>query len=286
MTPEGGSILIRDAIQKALTEKKSLLVGRFGTAELAALNDPESQPIRQTLELNAGVFPSTQAGVATWAEQYRAAIRTLDIVATGWYAPMIVQETELLDTLAPRAKRVPLRSLEPYYHSQEKQWTSVIPAKTSIVVISSFAKTILNQYTNNYNEIWPESPFPTNIKLHTVQTGYSPRLANGRAEWPTRPTRWQEAVATTVKKSVETQAKIAIIGAGGLGLIIAAELKAAGMIVIVLGGATQVLFGIKGHRWATHSVISKFWNSSWVWPDEEETPNNAKLIEGGCYWGR
>jgi hypothetical protein len=52
----------------------------------------------------------------------------------------------------------------------------------------------------------------------------------------------------------------------------------------VLGGATQVLFGIKGKRWETHDVISKFWTDAWVWPSLEETPGGAGDIEGGCYW--
>jgi hypothetical protein len=55
-------------------------------------------------------------------------------------------------------------------------------------------------------------------------------------------------------------------------------------VAIVLGGAIQVLFGIKGRRWKTHEVISKFWNDDWIYPKPEETPQGARDIEGGCYW--
>ena len=66
---------------------------------------------------------------------------------------------------------------------------------------------------------------------------------------------------------------------------IGARLKEAGKICVVLGGATQVLFGIKGNRWEKHPVISGFWGDSWVWPSEEETPLGAGKVEEGCYWG-
>ena len=67
-------------------------------------------------------------------------------------------------------------------------------------------------------------------------------------------------------------------------MVIAHELKKRGLIVIVLGGATQVLFGIKGGRWANHSVISTFWNDAWVYPSSTETPKGASRIENACYW--
>jgi hypothetical protein len=67
-------------------------------------------------------------------------------------------------------------------------------------------------------------------------------------------------------------------------MILAAYLKKEGIKCIIMGGATQVLFGIKGSRWQEHNVISKFWNSAWVWPADSETPAAANKIEKSCYW--
>jgi glycine/D-amino acid oxidase-like deaminating enzyme len=89
-----------------------------------------------------------------------------------------------------------------------------------------------------------------------------------------------------VAQVLETGSRIALIGCGGLGMLIAHELKQHGIIAIVLGGALQVLFGIKGNRWKNHAVISQLWNEDWVYPLEEETPRGAEEIEGGCYWGK
>jgi hypothetical protein len=83
---------------------------------------------------------------------------------------------------------------------------------------------------------------------------------------------------------LEKNVEVVLIGCGGLGMIIGNKLKQQGKKCIVMGGAIQVLFGIKGKRWEKHEVIGKFWNDAWVWPMITETPNGAKEIEGACYW--
>jgi hypothetical protein len=85
---------------------------------------------------------------------------------------------------------------------------------------------------------------------------------------------------------LKSGAQIVLIGCGGLGFPLAQRLKKAGKIVIVLGGAIQVLFGIRGERWKTHSVISQFWNKYWVYPSAAETPNGCLSVENACYWSK
>jgi hypothetical protein len=123
-----------------------------------------------------------------------------------------------------------------------------------------------------------------NVQWSFVKTGYSPILSLGVGGWPPGVLSWQSAVEHIVGEVVKSRATIALIGCGGLGMIIAGELKKKGISALVLGGAIQVLFGIKGRRWANHSVISGFWNDAWVWPAGDEIPRGAVLVEGGCYW--
>ena len=73
---------------------------------------------------------------------------------------------------------------------------------------------------------------------------------------------------------------IAIIGCGAYGMPLAAYCKQIGKKAVHLGGATQLLFGIKGKRWDNYSL----YNDYWVRPLESETPRNAGKIESGCYW--
>ena len=178
---------------------------------------------------------------------------------------------------------VPLRSLEPYYMASDKRWTSLLSGR-KVCVVSSFTKTMSKQLINRHL-IWDdaESFLPTNTHFSFVQTGYSPVLAKGSCGWNSCKS-WKDAVSQVYNSVMQTDAEIVLIGCGGLGLPLAQRLKKSGKITIVLGGAIQVLFGIKGDRWKNHSVISKFWNDYWVYPSPEETPRGAHSVENACYW--
>lgn len=209
-----------------------------------------------------------------------------DVIVAGWYAPLAEGKIGMLNNLNVGAPRIPLRSLEPYYVEPEKRWTNLLQGQ-KVAIVNAFAKTAAEQ-TIQRDLIWPvatDSLLPPTTTWIPIVTGYAPVLAKGTAEWPPNIKSWDVAVLSTVRKVVQSGARIALIGCGGLGMLIGSELKKQGVIAIVLGGATQVLFGIKGGRWAKHDVISHFWNDSWVYPKPEETPQYAYRIEGGCYWG-
>ena len=61
-------------------------------------------------------------------------------------------------------------------------------------------------------------------------------------------------------------------------------MKRSGRKAVHLGGATQILFGIKGKRWDAHEVISGLYNEHWVRPSTDETPQRKNVVEGGTYW--
>ena len=294
MAIEQGASEIFNCIEKALQKKEGVLIGRNGTIELEALlfrlygsspNQPYPPHISRRIELHAGLWPSTKNSLDKWVFQMMEAIRLSDVLVAGWYEPLKEAEQKLLDKTNTLAPRIPLRSLEPYYVTPEKRWTNLL-AGQRVAVISSFAKTITEQ-TERREEIWPfftESLLPGNTEWVPIQTGYAPSLAQGVCTWPSDITSWDVAVHHVVKQVIESQASIVLIGCGGLGMLIGSECKKRGIVAIVLGGATQVLFGIKGQRWANHSVISQLWNDAWVWPKESETPQGASQIEGACYW--
>lgn len=293
---EAGAGLIYRCLQSALHRRCGCLLGRNGTIEMQALQAFRSNlggiptPIAKKLELHAGVFPSTAASVNAWAKEYLEAVRQIndDPVVGGWYAPTREIERAMFRELSPKSAQIPLRSLEPYYVEPKKRWTNLLEGKR-VCVVTSFAETAHSQILQR-KQIWGsadvDSLLPAETEWVFVQTGYAPILAHGRAEWPVDCDSWQDAVAYMEKKISEHRPDVCIIGCGGLGMILGARCKKMGIATIVLGGATQVLFGIKGNRWASHSVISKFWNDSWVWPSIQETPRGSALIEEACYWGR
>jgi hypothetical protein len=295
MDIQTGAQRISTCIQKALEKKEGALIGRNGTIELETLffrlfgsvpNQAYPPSVSRRLELHAGIWPSDKKSIDNWVFQMIEAIRLCDVLVSGWVEPLKAPEEKLLQKTNTFAPRIPLRSLEPYYVPPEERWTQHL-AGQRVAVVSSFTKTMEEQLQKR-ELIWPvatDSLLPANVEWVFVQTGYVPALAQGVAGWPSDISSWDVAVLSIVKQVVESQASIAIIGCGGLGMLIGCELKKRGIVAIVLGGATQVLFGIKGGRWSNHSVISHLWNDAWVYPTPTETPRGASLIEGGCYWG-
>lgn len=286
---EQGSRVIYEALQLG----KPCLIGRFGTIELESLLAGTSIQENQTavLERNAGIFPSTHDSVYKWQEEYTKAIQAADILATGWYQPLARAELNLLEMkLGWSGKQIKLRSLEPYYVDPALRWTTLL-ANQDVCVVSSFAETA-QQQVEKANEIWkgmtPSTLLPAATRWHFVKTGYAPVLAQGRATWmdavDTDVSCWSEAIAELEKKVLATNASIVLLGCGGLAMILGHRLKEKGKRCLVLGGAIQILFGIKGGRWSTHPVIQAFWNDAWVWPSIDETPRGANEVERACYW--
>jgi hypothetical protein len=278
-----GCEMIRKAIE---TATGGLLIGRFGTIEFDVLWEHANGKVipkhmLSILERNAGVFGGND-DVVQWCVEYMDAVKAADFMATGWYEPIKVREQRLLTGFT--GKQVALRSLEPYYWNEDVRWSRVLKGK--VCVVSSFADTIMKQVRNDMNAgIWSkvDGKMWDTIEWSAVRTGYAPSLALGRASWSCDPSWWKDCVDYVVEEVLQTGARTVIIGCGGLGMIIGGRLKAAGKICIVLGGATQVLFGIKGRRWETH-ILSKLWGPDWVWPAVDETPGGASDVERGCYW--
>jgi hypothetical protein len=285
------------AICGVMKKDAPFFIGRNGTIETDTLfhwfvskDQPYPQQTLETISKNAGVWPATKESIDAWAEEYSRALGALDGLAAGWYEPNRTKEAALLEAFAPRAFTTPLRSLEPYYSEPANRWTQYI-ANKHVAVVTSFGESVANQ-VNQAKKIWmnvdsPETVLPSSAHWTPIQTYFAPAIAaSGFGGWPSEHVKcWQDAVDWTVKRVEESGATVAIIGCGGLGMIIAARLKALGISAFVLGGATQVLFGIKGRRWQFHPIISKFWNVFWVWPLASEVPEGARKIEGGCYWG-
>ena len=98
---------------------------------------------------------------------------------------------------------------------------------------------------------------------------------------------WFDALDYMFIKAMEIDFDIAIIGCGAYGMPLAIKLKKAGKQAIHLGGATQLLFGIKGARWEQPNYptkIGKLFNTSWVRPSENDHIKNGATIENACYW--
>lgn len=169
-------------------------------------------------------------------------------------------------------------------HSNVKPWSSMLKGK-KVLVIHPFEESVRRQYEKNRihlferifdaEDILPEFELLT---LKAVQTLAGERDGRFRT--------WFDALAWMTEQCRQMDFDVAIIGCGAYGFPLAAEIKRMGKIAIHLGGATQLLFGIMGHRWEDeHVEISRdVANEYWVRPRESERISGANQVEEACYW--
>jgi hypothetical protein len=145
------------------------------------------------------------------------------------------------------------------------------------LVVHPFAESIRRQYARRERLFADPSVLP-DFQLKTLQAVQSiGGQSRGFADW-------FEALDWMEQQMAAEDFDVAIIGAGAYGLPLAAHAKRLGRKAVHLGGATQILFGIRGRRWDEHPFISQLYNPFWVRPLPEETPPNYTDVESGCYW--
>ena len=270
------------------------VAGKLGTSEFDALywfksqnGAPFPRDIRRNMMINAGLFSDGSDCVKEWCQYMMENIHLLDEIAL-WNPIKPVEERYFLQQYAPQIKKyLPLRSLEPFYQDlPENRWSLAI--ETPFCVVSPFVETIEGQWKKR-DVLFPMLLWsPKATFCGGVCVGYSPLICEAEeiCSWPTHILQkgWRAGVDFVVDSCVATGAKFAFVGAGALSLPICFELKKRGISAIHTGGGTQIIFGIRGRRWLSHSVISHFFNENWVSPQESEIPSAGSVIEGGCYF--
>lgn len=269
-----GSIKILECIEDSLKNKKGALIGRHGSTEMSCILSDTPENFINTLERYSGVFSGS---FKEWLSIYKEATSQSDIIAAGWYKPLAEKELEYINRIS-NADLIPLRSLEPYYTSSP--W-SIALKNRRVTVVSSFSDTIQGQIGK---EIWSDKNILPDASWSFVRSYYCPSIAMGQCEWPSNVSCWKTAVDYLENMVLSKNPEIVLIGCGGLAMPLALRLKNKGIIAIVLGGAIQILFGVKGVRWESHPEISEFFNDSWTFPTHDEIPRCAEKIEQGCYW--
>lgn len=169
-----------------------------------------------------------------------------------------------------------LEDLEPWKFP-DHPWTMALKGK-KVLVIHPLAETIEKQYQRR-EEIFVNTNILPEFELKTLKS-----VQTIAGEKDTRFENWFDALQWMYDEAIKIDFDVAIIGCGAYGFPLAAMLKKAGKQAVHLGGATQVLFGIKGKRWDQEDHIKKYYNSSWVYPEKKDIPQNASLVENGCYW--
>jgi hypothetical protein len=286
-----------DLIRSALESGKPKMISRLGFVEAnAVLNHLEIEACKDysrlikldaalrgmrsrwdvnllsMLHWNAGVFPNDPETASKFSKLYLKCFSEMDILGAFGEVP---GEYFLWRKYCPSATVIHVQSLEPYRH--ESPWSAALQGK-KVLVVHPFEKSISQQYLKRI-ELFPGRDVLPEFHLEVIQAVQS--ICGSPVGFKT----WFDALNAMKKEMASRDFDICIIGAGAYGLPLCNFAKEMGKIGIHMGGATQILFGIKGLRWEKFiPEVAVLYNDAWIRPDECERPHDSHKIEGGCYW--
>lgn len=222
------------------------------------------------LSFNSGFFPIDRRSLDCFHSEMLRAVNDLDVI--GSWLKGESRYTAKMDKLIA----VKLRDLEPYFH--RNPWSTEL-AEKKVLVIHPFARIIASQYQKNRPFIFKDPNVLPSFELSVL-----PAVQTIGEQSDSRFANWFEALEWMEDQAMRMNFDVALVGCGAYGLPLAARLKRHGKKAIHLGGALQVLFGIKGARWDSRPEFRKFYNSSWIRPGKDLRPSGYQLVEAGCYW--
>lgn len=282
---------ISKMIASAIDSGSPLMVARFGNTELSAISNiyEIKHHVRTSLrdvidyiqgkrlgwwkdlgwmnnmKIYSGFFPTTDENLERFYQLMIADMKEVDILASWiYYEKYFVKELK-------NAKRIALRFEQMYLC--EHPWTQSLKGKR-VLVVHPFEETILAQYERR-KLIWENKETLPDFELITIKAVQS---INGTDEFES----WFEALEYMKRQIDSISFDICLLGCGAYGFPLAAYIKRQGKQAIHVGGALQLLFGIKGRRW--DEMYQNVYNEYWVRPSKSETPQTAGNVEGGCYW--
>ena len=202
------------------------------------------------------------------------AIRSTDLLGIWKLLPM----ADAVVAIQP-AKNRPITAyaecVEPYYY--DMPWTKALEGK-KVLVVSPFSNEVRAQYQNREHlweneNILPEFTLDTEDSIWYFDGHRDPRFKD-----------WYEVYDYLYEAIMKHDFDVALLGCGMFGFPLSARIKRAGKQAVHMGGAIQLLFGIKGNRWDKMPEINKYYNDYWIRPGEQSKPKAGEMLDGGCYW--
>lgn len=224
--------------------------------------------IRGMLCGTAGCFPPTETGLNDFCKRFMEDCRIMDV-----FGAWVHGEKRLYELLCPTATVVELGALMPLF--VKRPWMEALRGY-KVLVIHPYVKTIQAQYSKR-RKLFDNPDILPDFELQL----YKPVISIGGTNdyFGT----WTQALNHMCAEIRTIDFDIALIGAGGYGIPIAADIKRSGRKAIHTGGATQIMFGIKGGRWDHQGKTNNLYNKHWIRPLADDIPPLMASIENGCF---
>lgn len=288
-----------EMIYNLLANNHPCMIARWGATEMSAVvnylgvntqyhfigkfikgEQPEwwwNENIMNQMQRWSGFFPPTPENMQRFGKMMMEDAREVDLLGS-W----LNDEYRIYHDCDVNAVKLPL--LEPYHSNNP--WSRILSNK-KVLVIHPFVNLITEQYQKRKLLFKNQNVLP-DFDLDIIQAVQS---LGGEADGFKD---WFEALEWMKQEMDKRDYDICLIGCGAYGFPLAAHAKRRGKKAVHLGGALQLLFGIKGKRWEAIDYAQKWslpkdaylslFNENWTSPGEKERPKNAKDVEGGCYW--
>ncbi len=282
-----------DQIEQMILKRQKFFLGRLGSVEaellyrqlqfdsgIRDLKEFKKSGIRMRKEawISAGIWPPSSKQIRLFNSAYIEALGNVTTIAS-WGATSLKFEEEILNRFCSNIPRIPLGSLDPVLvgASNGKAWTLALDGM-NILIISSFAKEIIQQYRKV--PLHSEIILPK-FNLRTLKPPQTNGITLSQNNW----TNNLKSFNITIKREIELHhIDVVLVAAGSYGMPISNSIFQNGTSVIYIGGALQLIFGIWGSRWEHSVEVNKMANKNWIWPSKTTKPRGAFLIEKSCYW--
>lgn len=274
LSPEKGNTAIKNLIENG----KPFVAARFGATELSVLVEREAKRIGKSSENRdqnlctlSGFFPEDKRYVDRFVQMMMDEISQIDLLGI-WYNP---GEEYIVNRYMEHTMVTNIEAMEPYIY--ETPWSKALKGK-KVLIIHPFAESIERQYLN-HKQLFQNPDILPDFEIKTIRA-----VQTLAGEKDARFETWFDAL-DYMKEAMDTvDYDIAVIGCGAYGMPLAIHAKKMQKQAVHMGGATQILFGIKGNRWDNNPVISGLYNEYWVRPAQSETIKRQDAVENGCYW--
>jgi len=260
----------------ALDAGKPLMVSRLGNVESRIMGEFAFRGGRygrktyREAHQNAGIFPVEPWLLHAFSRRNQQALSLADWLGF-WQSEY---QAALLGQISTLPRLCELSSLEPYLSN--RPWSSALAGRR-VLVVHPFVDSIRHQYSRR-SELFADQRVLPSFELEVLKPPQT--LAPACCKFSS----WLQAIDHLEAQVLERTFDVALIGCGAYGLPLAAAIKRSGRQAIHLGGALQVLFGIRGRRWDALPQFQQLFTPGWCRPNAEEVPISAENVEGGCYW--
>lgn len=293
-----------EMIYQLLSQDKPCMIARFGSTEMSAIinyigvnadhhsiwkfikgQQPEwwwNKKIMNQMQQWSGFFPPTPEYMQRFGQMMLEDANEVDVLGS-W-----LKEESYIINYINKAQLVHLRLLEPFWAINTVPWTKALEGK-KVLVVHPFSHLIYRQYTERRTLLFDNPNILPLFDLQVIQAVQSlGGEKNGFKDW-------FDALQSMEDQIDALDYDICLIGCGAYGFPLAAHVKRRGKKAFHLGGALQLLFGIRGKRWENPNYGVKEWNipygsystlmnPNWIRPGELGRPQNANQVEGACYW--